>query len=453
MKHISDIILGFMVGAGIVFSILSCKRQEPTLYSDSDGGVYFNYPDEKDLQLKCNFADSLLTEPDYIDIKVRLKLLGRMPNDRLVVKLGASEVEGHPMTLFQELSEVVFDVGEYEKEMVIRVMRPPLEDSMYISDIIIESVNGMPNSGINMFEIFRIYSGTIFTKPAEWDSGASLYFGEWSKEKFKFLAKEVFKAIDFPGFGMDRLYSVHPDLVKSLRELGSEAEFEIPLYFNSQFNWKPYEKPPYWNDLLNRYIVDYDANVWDASSTFMQLANHEHLTTKTEEKYFVGDEDRVKEINASAFKFMQDYYNGLFLKETPIMAYGNQFQIPLFSDIDYDVIQPACWSVGHPETNSLLEKYYGSYSPDKLRFMIRTVVNKMPKRATLYFLFPVRIEWDVKEQQYHGSWDTYFTNMGEEIQGEQLAHALNGLFRAEDKENMYLFPQVDGLTVGMNTNK
>ena len=93
--------------------------------------------------------------------------------------------------------------------------------------------------------------------------------------------------------------------------------------------------------------------------------------------------------------------------------------------IEYDVVEPQAWA-DEQGGKALVEQYYGSYSPEKYRFMIQVWMEHQGANFVLNQLFPIMNEWGSV------SWDA-------SIGGEAAMKQCNQLFRNAAAHGSYPF--------------
>ena len=106
-------------------------------------------------------------------------------------------------------------------------------------------------------------------------------------------------------------------------------------------------------------------------------------------------------------------------------SYKGYFYIPMLSDTDYELVKPQAWA-DEQGGQELIEKYYGNYSPEKYRFMIKVWMEHKGADFVLNQLFPVMNEWG------YVHWD-------DSLGGEAAIKAANQLFRDKAALGSYSF--------------
>ncbi len=437
--------------------LAACDKENPTLFDDAGNGVYFDYDSKDDMMTDCNFGDYYLENPMELSFTVKIRLLGYLGDHARAITLKAKPVEGYPEVEFVSLPEITFEAGEYEKEVVLTVARPAEEGVQHASCLYIDSSIG---TGLEGFEEFIVYSGIIYKEPENW-ANVKKYFGEWSKDKHFYLI-EHYGANDYVKLGSAVLESGYIDLYKKLLAMGDKTELEIPVCYLRDY---VYPKPAYWGELQEKYICLWDdayGGLQYKTRPYARIASELGLTTKTVEAFFNrSDEAGMKVVNKVAVEIMQEVYNTLYLNADPMYTEMNNFvsdyYVELSPDVEYDVIQPACWTADlEPQANEMLSKYYGEYNPDKLKFMMKTLAEN---GRTYLGLFPLYKQWDSKTQSYEIKWfgtiysSCYFAwgmiNWDYYVDGgESYVATLNQLFRNADADNRYNFPVVESAGEG-----
>ena len=134
----------------------------------------------------------------------------------------------------------------------------------------------------------------------------------------------------------------------------------------------------------------------------------------------------MKALNKSAVEQMMTKYNTYYLDGwRPGSSYKDNFYVPMLSDVDYNVVKPQAWD-DEQGGKTMVEKYYGSYSPEKYRLMIKVWMAHQGENFVLNQMFPVKNEWG------NVSWD-------ESIGGEDAIKQCNQLFRDAVAHGSYSF--------------
>lgn len=382
------------------FLLGACSQEEVPYYSSNQDGVYFDYENQDELSQEVNFAQHLLDDVQELPVTLKLKLVGYPTDQPRKIVIGTDSLADYKLAQVT-VPEVVFEAGEYEKNITVQVKRPEEQGEQYAVRLFVDAENeaSQLGSGIEGYEGFNIFVNETYTKPSQWDqySMAQMYFGDWTQEKYVLLAKltgqiDFYKSYDYASY-----ISWNEKAVQQLRQehadTGEPVTIEIP--FNNECQ---YTKPPYWNSTMDKYLGAY------SSKTFATICNNNGLTTASEEVFFQKDENGLKQLNGQLVGSMMsqynDYFNWGFLTAPDYKSY---FYVPVLVDnIDnIQIVEPAFWTA--PPANSLITPYYGEYSEAKYRFMLKVWAEKKGNDFQLMQLFPVKAAYG--ESGMEASWD------------------------------------------------
>lgn len=379
----------------LAFLTTACEKDEPPFYDMNEHGVYFDYEKEADFKQEINFADHVLGDPQDVKITLKMKVLGYLTETSRKAVLKTKAVEEYPEASVV-LPEVIFEANEYEKEIEITVNRPEERDTDYAISIYLDSedANSQLGSGIAGKEEFVVYVKETYEKPTSvWGPGsmAQMYLGEWSVDKHIFLIN-LTQNNDY----VQTLYDYYAvvgyneqavSALRAQRENNPDEPILIDIPFVTDvYN---YEKPSYWGDLHQQYLGTY------SNSLFVSLANAVGANTANETELLDGDEQTIKNLNKTAVKYMMNQY------DTYMNSWGMACEhfkgmcwIPMFPDMDYDVVRPGCWSPYGVDGGETISQYYGTYSEEKYKFMIKTWLAKQgTENFVLVQMFPLMLNW------------------------------------------------------------
>ncbi len=439
-----------IVLATLVLALLSCTHDEPDLFEASDNGVYFNYDDEADFTSNLNFATHIVNPIDFIDIELNVKLLGHLADHERQVHLVGEAVEGYEKADIDDLPKtIVFAAGEYEKTIKIRVRRPANEDNTYATALRLQPISGDIGEGLEGKDVYNVYTSCIYSEPENWkENEVYNFYGEWTKDKHIFLARGIYGDDNYAEYTFEQLLNgnKYNYALDSLRRVRDIVNFDILYYYcdaDPLITTRLFAKPDYWTEQHDQYLDNFTSRPYSAGLTFLQIAETEGLTTKTDKAYFEGDEEHIKQLNKRAVEIMQDVYDELYMIENFSTAnYATRYYVPFINGLDYNLREPYCWSDNAPEGKAVLETYYGTYSREKFAFMINTLLDADSPHATLYRMFPISRTWDDKTESYKVNYDRHYKNesMTSYFTGHEILLSLNQLFREADTENKYDFP-------------
>ncbi len=435
--------------AGVVLTLAatSCSHDEPTLFNPSDNGIYFNYDEEEDFTTDLNFATHIVNPIDEVKLTVGVQLLGYISQSERQVMLIGDTVGTYAMATVDSLPRIItFNPGEYQKTATITVHRPADEENTYAIALRLKPISEDIGEGLEGKDTYRIFASCKYTEPETWKEGeAQNFFGTWTKEKHILLARDFYQDDNYVTYSAGDLGKAYDSVLRYMREHRDSIGMEVPYYYCDELSPYKFSQPDYWTEQHDLYLDNFTERPYNAGFTFIQIAMEEGLTTKTDKTYFEGDENRLKEINSRAVEIMQSVYDGLYMKGMASTNFHTVFQVPLQKGINYKLSEPYCWSEYAPEGKALLDSYYGEYSPEKLQFMVQTIIESEYDNDTYQYLFPISRQWDEKTESYKvrdndrlytdETYTTYQT-------GKQILTELNRLFREADTDNTYNFPYI-----------
>ena len=400
---------------------VSCKEEIIELYDTGGDGVYFSYNNKEELNATVNFADSILTQPKEIAVQLKLKLMG-YPSDhsrKVVLKSRAQSGVAEAKVVFPE---IVFAPGEITKNVSVKAQRPTLIDSTFIAQVYIdnEDQQAQIGAGIKDFQTFTIHVKETYTKPSQWDMMGLSYLGPWSAEKQILMVRisgrnDFYTSPDYYQFVRWNLKAI--DSLRCQQKAAPQTAITIDIPFT---NDNTYTKPWYWTTLQDTYLGTYQ------SGAFVGLCNSFDITTANEYAQLGGDEATMKAMNLRAVHQMMLKYNTYYQDGwRQGDSYKGYFYIPMLSDTDYELVKPQAWA-DEQGGQALIEKYYGNYSPEKYRFMIKVWMEHKEADFVLNQLFPVMNEWG------YVHWD-------DSLGGEAAIKAANQLFRDKAALGSYSF--------------
>jgi len=432
-KHISNI-AALSVAA---LTLTACSQDEVDFYDKGSNGIYFNYDDEENLSNTVNFADYVLTDPSEVEQTLKLQLLGYVAdNDRHFV-LKTREVEGYPLANIT-VDTNTLPAGAHDLDVAYKVGKPEEMGVTYAVEIYLDPTDAASElgEGVEGFDKYTVYVKEEYSEPADWVYPAGEYLGDFTAEKYKFMVKVTGMTDFYTNSKWDWGGSYVTAAVDSIREYNKanpDNKLMLGIPFSSDIS---YEKPAYWTETHDYYLGEY------SSSVFAAIANAVGATTDNEEELLSGDENRMKELNNSAISYMMEKFNQFYYWQmAPSSFKGSYSTLPMFGDVDYDVVQPECWQ-SYNETYDLVAKYYGEYSDEKYKFMLKTWLAYTDNTEDYAFvqLFPV----------YYG-WDSSYSNQGtffdDSLGGEYGIKECYQVIKAEYDKNSsaysFTFPEVE----------
>ncbi len=372
----------------VLLTTTACDKAEVDFYDANHNGVYFT----SDRNNNINFANYPVGNPEKLELPVRLRLLGYLTDASRKAVLKTKPIEGYPEAEIV-IPEVIFANKEYEKEVVIDIIRPDETDTEYAICVYLDydDPEGL-GAGITGNGEVYIYVKEAYEAPANWGnpSTAYRYLGEWSPEKYIFIANVLQDntfANDEDLKNEAELKTYNQEVVMELRRLQSQGEsITIDIPFNNNCT---YEKPEYWGELHDRYLGEY------SNSRFIELKNTMGVSTINEYELLSNEED-VEEIHKQSIITMMDEYNLYFKQGRSVSAFEKGCWYPMYNDVDYDVVQPECWKSEGFGGGVKPTTYYGEYSDEKYKFMIKTWINKQDNAGNKFMLwqmFPLKRTW------------------------------------------------------------
>lgn len=399
----------------LVFLATSCEKEEPDFYDKNENGVYFDYNASEDFQKSINFADHVLGNPQELTVNVNVKLLGYMVEGDRKAVLKTKPVEGYPEATVT-IPDVVFTSEEYEKTVEISVARPDERDTDYAVCVYFdaEDANSQLGHGIAGKEEFTIYVKEAYT-PAwgndPW-SQPYMYLGPWSVDKHIFLIN-LTQDNDYVNNLYDwyKVCEYNVNAVNALRQqrLDNPDEpilVDIPFATDIEYAGYYYGKPNYWGAEHDKYLGNY------SHSLFVNLASAAGANTANEVE-LLGDENNVIELHKTAVTSMMNKYNDYLNWGYDCANYQYSTWTPMYEGIEYNVIMPAHWTNNYAYgAGDMISQYYGEYSEDKYKFMIKTWLEKQgTDNFVLVQMFPIRFADD----WWSAKWDDSFGISGEDL--------------------------------------
>lgn len=383
---------------GLSFVTTACEEQKPDFFDEGANSVYFDYKTADEFQQSVRFQDKGEGFPEYIPVSIKLKLLGYLKENVRPVYLKMKPVEGYP-EITAELPEVSFSNNEYEKEIIVNVACPEEYDIEYAISLYIDgSEPGSLSCDVEGCDEYAIYVKKLssYEQPPHWTDDAvsiTMYLGTWTPAKHEFFVKltgdESFADLWKLNNWFDRTILRYNEMaVAELRrqyaETGEPVKIEIP--FNRECN---YEKPAYWTDVHDRFF-EY------SSAVFADMANSVGANTTNEEE-LLGNTATLEDIHKACVKHMMEEYNRYFTEwGVSINDFAYNCWFPMYDDVEYELVQPLCWSTEGEGGGEKPTKYYGEYSDEKYRFMINTWLKHQKeagKQFMLWQMFPIIKNW------------------------------------------------------------
>lgn len=420
-----------LIFAGGIFS--ACEKIEPPFFDKDANGIYFDYGTKEELTDTINFANYALQNPTELPVDLRLKLLGYISDQNRKVVLKSKAVEGFPLA-HVSIPDIVFKADSFKQKIKVNVQRPADRNQVYAVCIYIDVEDPMAQigKGIEGFGEFNLYVKESYTKPQSWDWGVGIYLGTWTAEKHVFMIHVTRDNGYAESNDWDKFAKYNVKAVDSLRvyqQQNPDKAVPVDIPFTTQAK---YDKPFYWTSLHDKYLGDY------SSKTFADFAVSQKISTLNEKSFFSGDENHIKALNKKAVMRMMEIYNTFFQWGYSGNIYRTSFWVPVLTDMDYPVSKPACWE--NKGCAALLERYYGEYSDEKYKFMIRSWLKKKGESDfVIVQMFPVISGWG-DDGRPLAMWD-------ETLNGEKAIKECYKVFKQAYNQNpgayTFTFPDIN----------
>lgn len=421
----------------VVFTLTACSQDEVDFYDKNSNGIYFNYDDEKDLSTTVNFADYVQTDPTEVEQTLKLQLLGYVADTDRHFVLKTREVDGYPLANIS-ISANTLPAGAHELDVTYSVGKPEEMGVTYAVEIYLDPTDGDSElgEGVEGFDKYTVYVTEQYNEPTDWVYPAGEYLGSFTAEKYKFMVKITGMTDFYTNAKWDWSGTYVTNAVDSIRKYNKENpdnKLMLGIPFSSDIS---YSKPDYWTEEHDYYLGSYSSRV------FAAIANAVGATTDDEEELLSGSEDRMKDLNKAAITYMMERFNSYYYWQmSPSQFKWSYSTLPMFSDIDYDVVQPECWQT-YNDTYDYVAKYYGEYSDEKYKFMLKTWLAYTDNTDDYAFvqLFPVYYGWD-------STWTNQTALYDEEMGGEDAIKECYRVIKAEYDKNPdaynFSFPDVE----------
>ncbi len=364
-----------------VFALAACENHEPDLFDKDANGAYFDYEHAADFERTLNFAEHIVGNPDTVTVKLKVKLLGYIVDEKRTLSVKTKEVEGYePADVVIE--EVTFAGKEYEKDINVKVVRPGVEDALQAICIYLDG-SGDIGTGIAGKNEINLYVTETYEKPAVWYSHMETYLGEWSKEKHIFLAghtgnNRFYENLYDNNMGMhifDSIVSLNVSAVNALLRNEPAAPIEVDLPILMESDYPAYTIPYFWNG-YEEYLGMFRAAKFCRFTTMLGGSG-----TKDVAALFASDA-AMQKMMAEAGNFhksdvldMLNEYYAYAMMGYPISEYRNLCWVELRNNVNYNVRIPFWWedpnSLG---TAEIVKYYFGDYDAEKYQFMLKTML-------------------------------------------------------------------------------
>lgn len=363
-----------------VLPFAACEHLEPELFEENTSGAYFDYDYAVDFDRTLNFAEHIVGSPDTVAVSLKVKLLGYLMEESRTLAVKTRAIEGYELPDVT-IDEVVFSDKEYEKEVVVKVKRPEVEDVYYGVCIYLDG-SGDIGTGISGKEEIELLVTESYEMPAIWYSHVNTCLGAWNKEKHIFLARHTgddhFYSRLYDEEQMAHVYNsiigLNVSAVNALLEEQPLEDSIVNLPILKPDDSPAYHEPYFWPQLekkLGRF----------ESSKLCRLGS-ELAGTNTQALVNLCNDDSEKKLQTAVDKLhkkvvteMLGEYNEYAEQGIPLAEYKERCWVEIDNVTSYDVCKPFWWDESNGlGTDTIVEKYFGEYSDYKYRWMLQRMV-------------------------------------------------------------------------------
>lgn len=380
MKKSIHYIIGLLC---LTLAFTACEKIEPDLFDKGANGAYFDYEYAADFDRMLNFSEHVVGNPDTVEVALKVKLLGYLMDDERTLAVKTKEIEGYELADVA-IDEVVFSGKEYEKEIVVKVKRPAVEDQMYAVCIYLDG-SGDLGTGISGRNEVNLYVTESYEHPAVWYSHILTYLGEWSKEKHIFLANHTgdnlfYTSLYDEEMGMhvfDAIVALNVSAVNALLASEPEEPIAVDLPILKETEYPAYNEPYFWNG-YEEQLGAFRAGKFCRFTTMLGGSNTRDIAA-----LFASDaavqvmEEEAGNFHKDDVLFMLNQYYDYAMTGTPLSEYRNLFWVELQNNVNYTVRIPFWWEDSKElGTGAIVKKYFGEYKDDKYQFMLKTMLKE-----------------------------------------------------------------------------
>lgn len=387
----------YIILTAAIACLASCNENEVPFYAANSDGIYFNYDSENGdaFETSVNFANYMVGDSAYLSVPIKMKTLGYLSEQDRHVVLKAEAVESYEQAEV-EIPEIIVPAGETEINVVVRALRPAEKNTMYAVKLSVdgESSESQIGAGVTERAGFTIYVEETYLQPSSWNN-VVYQFGEWTEEKFIFLAKVTGNDRYYEDPSMAETYNVAAvDSLRTYYEENHNAEkvIDIPIIKLDPYSGNAYGKPYYWGELQDRYMGAYN------EATFGYYCSAFGVTTSTEADEFASTEENMAEVNKKAVNAMTSFFNQQYQQGSSLSYANEQYKVPILPELvaEYELEEPYWWTnvpsttpPGGTPTGIFMDDYYGAYSDSKYHFMFETLSEALGEEFSLAYIFPV----------------------------------------------------------------
>ncbi len=365
----------------LAFGLAACEKIEPDFYDEGANGAYFDYEYAADFDRTLNFSDHIVGHPDTVTMALRVKLLGYLKEQGRTLAVKTKPVEGYTLADVT-IEEVVFGSNEYEKEVVVKVCRPEVEDSIYAVCIYLDG-SGDLGTGISGKDEIRLYVTDTYEKPAMWYSHMDTYLGGWSREKHIYLAQHTgnnhfYATLYDESTGMhvfDSIMALNVSAVNALlaQEPAEPIVADLPILKESDY--PDYHMPYFWT-LHEGQLGMYRASKFCRFTTMLGGSNTRDIAALyASEAGQQKMQEEASDFHKDDVLYMLDEYYTYASQGYAIAEYKDLCWVEMKSNVNYTVRIPYWWDDPNGlGTAAIVKKYFGDYEDEKYQFMLKTMM-------------------------------------------------------------------------------
>lgn len=363
----------------MMLAFASCEKIEPGLFEEGANGAYFDYDYAIDFDRTLNFADHIVGNPDTVEVNLKVKLLGYLEEESRTLAVKTRALEGYELADVT-IDEVVFSNKEYEKDIVVKVKRPEVEDVYYGVCIYLDG-SGDIGTGINGKDSINLYVTESYEMPTVWYSHVGTCLGTWSKEKHIFLAQHTGDNYFYSSLYDEELTMFHYNTIVALNASAVNALFaEKPLEDSiisfpilKPDDYPAYQEPYFWTQ-MEKKLGCFEA-------TKLCRLGSKLAGTNTQALVELCNDDSEQKLQTAVVKLHEELvpemlveYNEFAKQGIPLAEYKERRWVEMDNVTAYDVYKPLWWDESNGlGADTIVKKYFGEYSDYKYRWILQRV--------------------------------------------------------------------------------
>jgi hypothetical protein len=447
MKKSIHYIIGLLC---FTLAFTACEKIEPDLFDKGANGAYFDYEYAADFDRTLNFSEYIVGNPDTVEVALKVKLLGYLMDDERTLAVKTKEIKGYELADVA-IDKVVFSGKEYEKEIVVKVKRPAVEDQMYAVCIYLDG-SGDLGTGISGRNEVNLYVTESYEQPAVWYSHILTYLGGWSKEKHIFLANhtgdnQFYTSLYDEEMGMhvfDAIVALNVSAVNALLASEPEKPIAVDLPILKETEYPAYNEPYFWN-AYEEQLGAFRAGKFCRFTTMLGGSNTRDIAAlfASDAAMQKMEEEKDNFHRMDVLEMLNEYYRYAMM-DYPISEYKNLFWVELKNNVNYNVRIPFWWEDPNGlGTAEIVKKYFGEYSDDKYQFMLKTV---MKEDGTENFIAASILPFRYDKELDAFGWDESLLGVKQLSGEERLKECYRMIKAANDKRpdsRKFDIPDVD----------